>query len=222
MPHSCRAICIALGFTFLLCQQPAWSQVAREGKTTYSNFDIRDPDLAGNAKSNFRGRTKGVASQSAITNTVNAMNAAKARSGRARADVAIGNEPVGHRAGNDRDERGQAISDAGIISNDRRYGARFFDRAGAALWPDAETGERVGALRELLQSGRQHGLGRVSSGSERHSDFSGRNPIRVYDEGRAGPSDRQTRAWSRLFEFADEGGDCAGGCGNARGSDHRR
>ena len=78
MPHSYRAICIALGFTFLLCQQPAWSQVAREGKTTYSNFDIRDPDLAGNAKSSFRGRTKGVASQSAITNTVSAMNAAKA------------------------------------------------------------------------------------------------------------------------------------------------
>ena len=54
MPHSYRAICIALGFTFLLCQQPAWSQIAREGKTTYSNFDIRDPELTGNAKSNFR------------------------------------------------------------------------------------------------------------------------------------------------------------------------
>jgi extracellular elastinolytic metalloproteinase len=78
MPHSYRAICVVLGFTFLPCQQPAWSQIAREGKTTYSNFDIRDPDLAGNAKSNFRGRPKGLASQNSIANTVNAMNAAKA------------------------------------------------------------------------------------------------------------------------------------------------
>ena len=77
MPKFYRAICVALGFTFLLCQRPAWSQVAREGKTTYSNFDIRDPDLAGNAKSNFRGRTKESCRRSAITNTVNAMNAAK-------------------------------------------------------------------------------------------------------------------------------------------------
>ena len=116
MPKPYRAICIALGFTLLLWQQPAWSQVAREGKTTYSNFDIRDPELAGNAKSNFRGPTKGVASQSAITNTVSAMNAAKAAlAGCARSNFAVGNEPVGHRAGNDRDEHGQAISDAGII-----------------------------------------------------------------------------------------------------------
>ena len=62
----------------MLCQQPAWSQIAREGKTAYSNFDIRDPDSAGNTRSSFRGRTKGAASQSAITNTVDAMNAAKA------------------------------------------------------------------------------------------------------------------------------------------------
>jgi hypothetical protein len=75
MSHSCRAIVLALGFTLLPSQQLAWSQIAREGKVTYSNFDIRDP---GNAQPNFRSRTNGVAPQGAITNTVNAMNSARA------------------------------------------------------------------------------------------------------------------------------------------------
>jgi hypothetical protein len=78
MRHSCRAICIALGSILSLSQRTTLSQVAHDGKATYSNYDIRDADLAGNGKTSFRSRPKGVASPKAIANTLNAMNAAKA------------------------------------------------------------------------------------------------------------------------------------------------
>src|SRR3954471_1386539 len=78
MSHSSGAMVVALGFTFLLCQPSARSQVAREGKIAYPNFDIRDPELSVDAKSTFRGRTKGIAARSVIANTVDAMNAARA------------------------------------------------------------------------------------------------------------------------------------------------
>ena len=78
MTHFRGAIFIVAGFTLLLFRPLAWSQMAREGKEAYPNFDIRDPELAATSKPNFRSRANGVASPSAVARTLSTMNDAKA------------------------------------------------------------------------------------------------------------------------------------------------
>src|SRR4051812_29656055 len=77
MPNPRYALYFVLGTLVAFSPSPLLSQIAREGKDAYSNFDIRELEPAAPARSSLRARIKGVASSQAVNKAVSAMNAAR-------------------------------------------------------------------------------------------------------------------------------------------------